>query len=107
MATQAMAQRHRRTMHRIGRRSRGRIAPAAAVAVVHVLFGYALIAGLSFERIETITERLKVFDIREPPPPPPPVPPPPAMPKKADEGAAAPPGLKAEPTPVVVPPAKI
>ncbi|HEX8525582.1 energy transducer TonB [Allosphingosinicella sp.] len=71
-----------------------------AVALLHALLAFGLLAGLGVE-VETLPrEALKLFEVRaEPPPPPVSVP----APVRVDdpEGAAAPPARKARPTPVV------
>lgn len=86
--------------------NRRRIQAAIGVAVVHALLGYALIHGLGFEiSLKASDDRLKLFDVALEPPPPPIEEALPAEPRAPDpEGAAAPPNLKATPTPVVVPP---
>ena len=79
----------------------------AAVMLVHVLLGAAILTGLNVRTVSQTVERLVTFEIREPPPPPP-VPPPPPQPKpkqaKLDEGAA---GKKANPSPIVAPKPRI
>lgn len=83
-----------------------RLKSAFGVAAIHAAIGYALITGLGFEIVRDAGQALKVFDVASEPPPPPPIEE--AVPAKvvtnAEEGAAAPPGLKAQPTPVVAPP---
>ena len=84
-----------------------RATSALAVAVVHALIGYALVAGLGFVRPLALDEPLKLFDIAPEPPPPPEEPPPPPPPPRAKaerpQGAPAPPALEARPTPIVAP----
>lgn len=83
-----------------------RIKAAAAVLVVHVALGAAILTGLNVRSVEATIERLRTFDITEVPPPPPPPPPPTQRAERAreEEGAA---GKKAEPTPVVAPKPRI
>lgn len=92
-----------------GKWDRDRLTSVAGVAAVHAAIGYALIVGLGFEVMRAPAETLKLFDIAPEPPPPPPVEEiiPPKARTEASEGAAAPPGLKARPTPVVAPPPKV
>lgn len=89
---------------------RDRVRSVAGVAAIHAAVGYMLIAGTGMTRFVEPERRLKLFDVLEaPPPPPPPIPEPvPADVKSnVEEGAAAPPGLKARPSPVVVVPPKV
>lgn len=76
----------------------------AAVALVHVGLGAAILTGLNTETVTRTVESMTVFDVApEKPPPPPPPPPPqpkPSAPAKREEGAS---GKKAEPSPIVVP----
>ena len=88
-----------------GRRRRERAGASAAVALLHVLLGYALIAGFSVTVPLPAGGGLRLFDVSEPPPPPENIPAPPKSP--AAEGAASPPGPKARPTPVVAPPPRL
>jgi protein TonB len=88
--------------------NRDRIASAAAVAAFHALLGYALIAGLGIDVAGKASDTLKLFDISpEAPPLPAEPPPPPAAPAVAPEAAAAPPGFKAEASPIVAPPPQV
>ena len=75
-----------------------------AVAVVHALIGFLLLAGLGSAPIASVDHALKVFAPLDPPPPPAVKEEPPALPQKAPEGRASPPSLKAQPPPIVVPP---
>jgi protein TonB len=91
-------------------RNRDRIKAGIGVALFHALLGYALITGLGYEVVRQVSDNLKVFEVApEPPPPPPPVEKslPAEMRTKAPEGAAAPPSLKAQPSPIVAPPPKV
>lgn len=81
-----------------------RLRSVAAVALIHVGLGYALLYGLDVRFTRAASDGLRVFDLPQSPPPPPleePVPAP--VQSKAPEGAAAPPGLKAEASPIVAP----
>jgi protein TonB len=90
----------------------GRLRSLLGVAIVHALLGAALIFGLRAETARTLSDPLKLINIlADAPPPPPPPPPPPVLEqppvktlKLAPEGAPSPPSLKAEASPVVVPP---
>ena len=75
----------------------------AAVVLVHVVLGAAVLTGLNVSIVQRTVERLQTFDIAIPEPPPPPPPPPPKeqpRDEKADEGA---PEKKPAPSPVVAP----
>lgn len=86
---------------------RTRIRSALGAAAIHLLLGYALIAGLGYRPDILPEETLKLFDIAaEAPSPPEPLPAPEPR-ADAPEGAAAPPNLKANPTPIVAPPPRI
>jgi protein TonB len=83
-----------------------RLRAAAGVALLHLLLGYLFISGLGVPLVRSLGEELKLFNVPQPPPPPPL-----SVPAKeqvrAEEGAAAPPSLKAQPSPVVAPPPRI
>jgi len=110
--------------------SRARVVGLAAVAVVHIILGYALITGLASKAVKLITEPLKTVNIKEevkppeePPPPPPKdveippfvpppevtiqtdTPPPPAPPRQsiAPSPPPAPPQAPAPPAPPAPP----
>lgn len=87
------------------RRGDGRIGSVAGVAAIHAVLGYALIVGLGVQASRAATEGLKLFNINVPAPAPEPVPE--SAPSQAAEGAASPPNLKAEASPVVAPEPKI
>jgi len=92
----------------VQRDNRDRIKAAVGVATFHALLGYALIMGLGIDVAKVVDDNLKVFDIPPDKPPPPPKPPEPAQQSaRAPEGAASPPSLKANPTPIVTPPPKV
>lgn len=85
-----------------------RVKSAVGVAAFHALLGYALVTGLGIDVHSAVTDRLKVFDVAPEPPPPPLQEVVASVPKtKAPEGAASPPNLKAQPSPVVAPPPEI
>ena len=84
---------------------RDRVRAALGVAAFHALLGYALITGLGARVATTVSDRLSTFDVLPQPPPPPPREPEPATERTPqEEGAAAPPNLKAKPSPAVAPP---
>ncbi len=79
----------------------------AAVVAVHVALAIIILSGLNVRTVAHAVDRLTTIAIREPPPPPPmPAPRPAPSPEqmKRPEGPAA---KKAEPTPIVAPPAKL
>ncbi|HEX8216668.1 MAG TPA: TonB family protein [Allosphingosinicella sp.] len=75
----------------------------AAVALLHIALGWALVAGLGVDLRRAIEQPLRVFSISDPPPPPPQVSVPAPVRRRDPEGAAAPPSLKSRPSPVVSP----
>jgi periplasmic protein TonB len=75
---------------------------AAAVALLHVVLGWAIVSGLGVDFRRAVAEPLRIFSIAVPPPPPETAIPAPVR-RPDPEGAAAPPSLKARPTPVVAP----
>lgn len=83
-----------------------RIRAAIGVVALHALLGYAFVTGLGVQFVQGVTQNLKVFDIAVEPPPPPIEDEAPAK-TDAPEGAAAPPNLRAKPSPVVAPPPKV
>lgn len=74
----------------------------AAVALVHLGLGAAILTGLNSETVSRTVESISVFDVarEQPPPPSPPPEPKPSAPAKLEQGAA---GKKAEPSPIVLP----
>ncbi|HEY6917365.1 MAG TPA: energy transducer TonB [Allosphingosinicella sp.] len=81
--------------------TREKVGSALGVAVLHAALAYAFLTAIgAAPRLAPPAPALKLFDISEPPPPPPSQP---AARKAArePEGRAAPPGLKAEASPVV------
>jgi periplasmic protein TonB len=72
--------------------SQGRIWAIVVVALLHALFGYALVTGLAYKAVKQIQQDLKTFDVLEEPPPPEEEPPPPQEVKQV------------QPPPVVSPP---
>lgn len=86
-------------------KNRDRIKALLGVAAFHALLGYAFINGLGTHIATTVSDRLKAFDVLPEQPLPPPEEPEPATKRTPqEEGAAAPPNLKAKPSPVVAPP---
>lgn len=76
-----------------------------AVAVLHVVIGYALVIGLAPDLVRRASDPLALFDLAVPKPPPPPVTP--ARKAARDPrktGAAAPPNRAAKPSEQVAPP---
>jgi protein TonB len=94
---------------------RDRAGPMAAVLIVHVAIGYALLHLSGAGAMIAEQADLAVFDVILPKPPvePPPPPPPPAIqaqPEQAKakpEGAAAPENITSKPTPIVAPKPRI
>lgn len=74
---------------------------AAGVAAIHAVLGYALITGLGVQASRVVGDSLKMFDITVPAPAEPPSATP--APSQEEEGAASPPNLKAEASPIVAP----
>ncbi|MBA3678354.1 MAG: energy transducer TonB [Sphingosinicella sp.] len=85
-----------------------RLKAGLAAGVLQVGLVYGLIVGLNVDMTSVPNEVLKVYDILQDPPTPPPEP---ILPERTktdeEEGAAAPPNLRARPTPVVAPPTPI
>jgi len=79
-----------------------RLRCALAVAALHLLLGYALVAGFALAPAPASTSPLKLFDVAAPPQEPPAPAPARAAPER--EAAAAPPDRAARPSPVVAPP---
>lgn len=77
----------------------------AATAAVHLALGALLLTGLALKVERDRDEALKTFDVAPPPSPPPLLPAERSNKAPADE--PAPPGKKADPTPIVAPPARI
>jgi protein TonB len=75
----------------------------ALVAALHLLIGYALLTGLGVHIVRTIGSPLRVFNVAPVPPPPNEAAIPAPVRVHAPEGAAAPPSLRARPTPIVAP----
>lgn len=87
------------------RYGRERIAAMVAVALIHGLLLWALLAGLGGRAAMPETDSLKLFDVREPPPAVTVEEPKPAS--AAPGKARARPNLRADPTAVVAPPPEI
>ena len=77
-----------------------------AVAAVHVALAAVIVTGLNIDKVRTVVDQLKTFDVTEVPPPPPPPPPPAPKREKAKEPSGAP-APRAQPSPVVAPQPKI
>ena len=74
------------------------------VIALHIAMGAALVFGLTGERARRLGESLKSFDVTEPLPKPREEPPPPTPEQSAAaKDEAAPPALRAKPTPIVAP----
>lgn len=86
--------------------SRDRAKSAAATAAIHVALGAAFLTGLALQPELRSDDGLKIFDIARPPPPPPPAPITNAR-KQPAERQPAPAGKKADPSPIVAPPARL
>src|SRR5687768_6463402 len=100
-------------MLELSQENRERTASAVAVAILHLLLGYAFLTGLGFEVGRAVDEGLKLFDVMEEPPPLA-KPARPDVEKKAkkakpkdEEGAASPANLKHNPSDIVAPPPKL
>ncbi|HEV2044585.1 MAG TPA: energy transducer TonB [Sphingomicrobium sp.] len=83
---------------------RDRAKSAAAAAAIHLALGAAFLTGLAISPERRTDDSLKTFDVAEPPPPPPP---PVTEPSEPAKGAPAPAGKKADPSPIVAPPARL
>lgn len=95
-------------MKRVGRTlPRERVVAAIAVTAIHALIALVLVQGLAVRFEASEQASLAAFDLTVPPPPAEirPAPQPAADPR--EEGAAAPPALEAEATPVVAPPVRL
>jgi protein TonB len=86
---------------------RERLKAAAAVALLHLAIGYALVSGLGVRIVRDLAPQLKLFDVALPPPPPAPKTVPARQRTPRPEGAASPTSLKASPSPIVAPPALV
>lgn len=81
---------------------RDRARSAAATAAIHVALGLAFVTGLAITPERRTDDGLKTFDVEERIPPPPMTEPSPIA-----TNAPAPAGLKADPSPIVAPPARL
>lgn len=98
---------YRGTADRAGVDPASRAKAIAAVVAVHVALAFVIIAGLNVRTVKSAVERLTTLEIKETPPPPPAPPPRPApKPSMAMKPQGAP-ARRAEPTPVVAPPARL
>src|SRR3712207_2170501 len=86
---------------------RSRITSAAGAAGIHALIALLLFAGFGPSPVPASSDSLKIFEPSESPPPPPIEQEPPKAPKKTDGGQAAPPSLKAQASPIIVPPPEV
>lgn len=83
---------------------RDRAKSAAATVAIHLALGAAFLAGLALQPERKFDDSLKTFDVEVPPPPPSPVTEPPS---EFAESDPAPAGKKADPSPIVAPPARL
>ena len=75
---------------------------AAATVVIHVALGTAFLTGLAIKSERRTEDSLKTFDVEQP------IPPPPVTELRAPaQGAPGPAGKKADPSPIVAPPARL
>lgn len=81
-----------------------RIRAALAVAIIHLLIGYALLSGLAVPVPRAIEAGLRLFTVLPPPRPPEPPPRAAVTAKPRPNGAAAPPNRRAKATQVIAPP---
>lgn len=96
-----------------------RIGSAAAVTAIHLMIGYAFVHGLQFDFARSAEEALTVVSLAADPPPPEPEPEPEPVSKPEPrpepaparvpepDGAASPPNLRAQASPIVAPPPPI
>ena len=82
---------------------RDRARSAAATAAIHLALGAAFLTGLAFQPAPVSEDVLKTFDV-DPPQPPPPITEAAGEPNKRQP---APAGRKADPSPIVAPPARL
>jgi protein TonB len=86
---------------------RNRVRSAAGVAAVHLLLGYAFVAGLGYRPAYLAEEPMKLFDVVPEPVAPPEPRPAPEPRADAPDGAPAPPNLRATPKPIAAPTPRI
>lgn len=82
---------------------RDRAKSAAATVAIHLALGSAFLAGLAIHTQRRSDDSLKTFDVSEPRPPPPLT----AEPSKPAKRQPAPQGMRADPSPIVAPPARL
>ena len=82
--------------------SRDRARSAAATAAIHVALGVVFLTGLAIKPEKRTDDSLKTFDVEQPSPPPPVT-----ETRPIAKSAPAPAGLKADPSPIVAPPARL
>ena len=93
-------------MFQEARLDRDRLKSALAVAVLHVLLGYAMIAGFGVEIVRLAGDELTTFDVRIPPPSPT-VETRSAPASDGPEGAASPENKRSKASPVAAPKPKL
>jgi protein TonB len=95
-------------MQAFGHRDSFRLKSLCGVALVHALLGAALIFGLQADATRSSSDPLKLINvIAEKPPPPVLEQPPVELVRPAPQSAPSPPALKAEASPLLVPPAQV
>lgn len=85
--------------------ARDRAKSAAATAAIHLALGALFLTGLAIHPERKPDDGLKTFDVEEPPPPPPP--PLVSEPSPTARNEPAPSGEKADPSPIVLPTARL
>jgi protein TonB len=97
------------TMMNVQPGTRDRVTAALGVALLHVAFGFALLAGLRVDVSTRISDELKIFLVPPKPAPPPREPKKPASRHESlrPEGAASPPNMRSRPTQIAAPPPRL
>lgn len=93
-------------MFQEARQDRHRLKSALGVAVLHILLGYALIAGFGVDTVRLAGDEIKTFDVPIPPPPPA-VTTRTAPASDGREGAASPENKRSKASPVAAPKPKL
>lgn len=83
--------------------SHDRAKAAAATAAIHLVLGAVFLTGLALRSERTPEDSLTTFDVEQPPPPPPEI----KAPSRPADIKSALAGKKADPSPIVVPPATL
>jgi len=83
--------------------ARDRAKSAVATGAIHLTLGAVFLMGLAIHPERRPDDGLKTFDVEEPPPPLPLV----SKPRPTAKNESAAPGEKADPSPIVAPPAKL